>query len=348
MKTLGKLSDDRSASCRGTIPTRSCQGARSLRSPRSIPDRNLNTNQIYTFEACWSRRRLQARGSTDPKALADAIRRPTSRTTSPVGPGIMFNEKGQNDKLRNSAIQNRGGKLVTVAPKGAPTPRPIWPMRRPTPSALRPSRSEQDLRPRRGRPGPRLRPRTRGALPTEIYFNVARQRSPDRPDLWPERARPFGDLRRDPHRQLRPWRDDGARHVHDAGAVPPVRHRPAAGGAVRRAVLFAFGYLLQDWVVRRVAHLADHMQFLLMAAIAVMLIALHADDFRPRRAGRSGRSYALDLRDRPADHRQGAALCRHRGAGRSPARCSPSSNIPTPARRSAPAPTITPARWWSA
>ena len=28
------------------------------------------------------------------------------------------------------------------------------------------------------------------------------------------------------------------------------------------AALFAFGYLLQDLVVRRVAHLADHMQFL--------------------------------------------------------------------------------------
>src|SRR4029079_9418372 len=33
------------------------------------------------------------------------------------------------------------------------------------------------------------------------------------------------------------------------------------------AILFGFGYLLQDLVVRRVAHLADHMQFLLMAAI---------------------------------------------------------------------------------
>lgn len=37
--------------------------------------------------------------------------------------------------------------------------------------------------------------------------------------------------------------------------------------------LFGFGYLLQDWVVRRVAHLADHMQFLLMAAVAVILIS---------------------------------------------------------------------------
>jgi branched-chain amino acid transport system permease protein len=39
------------------------------------------------------------------------------------------------------------------------------------------------------------------------------------------------------------------------------------------AAMFGFGYLLQDLVVRRVAHLADHMQFLLMAAIAVILVS---------------------------------------------------------------------------
>jgi branched-chain amino acid transport system permease protein len=42
---------------------------------------------------------------------------------------------------------------------------------------------------------------------------------------------------------------------------------------IAAVVLFAFGYLVQDWVVRRVAHLADHMQFLLMAAVAVILIS---------------------------------------------------------------------------
>lgn len=38
-------------------------------------------------------------------------------------------------------------------------------------------------------------------------------------------------------------------------------------------VLFGFGYLLQDYVVRPVAHLAEHMQFLLMAAVAVILVS---------------------------------------------------------------------------
>jgi branched-chain amino acid transport system substrate-binding protein len=44
------------------------------------------------------------------------------------GPGITFNEKGQNDKLKDSAFQNRGGKLVTLAPKEAANGKPEWPL----------------------------------------------------------------------------------------------------------------------------------------------------------------------------------------------------------------------------
>lgn len=51
------------------------------------------------------------------------------------------------------------------------------------------------------------------------------------------------------------------------------------------ASLFAFGYLMQDHVVRRVAHLAEHMQFLLMAAIAVMLISVCLMLFGPDAQG---------------------------------------------------------------
>src|SRR6185295_13284634 len=45
------------------------------------------------------------------------------------GPGIMFDAKGQNDKLKGSAIQNRGGKLVTLAPKEAANAKPEWPLK---------------------------------------------------------------------------------------------------------------------------------------------------------------------------------------------------------------------------
>ena len=47
---------------------------------------------------------------------------------SRTGPGISFDAKGQNDKLKNSGIQNRGGKLVTVAPKGATNAKAELPM----------------------------------------------------------------------------------------------------------------------------------------------------------------------------------------------------------------------------
>jgi branched-chain amino acid transport system substrate-binding protein len=68
-------------------------------------------------------------GSTDPKALADAIRKTDIKDNVSPGPGIQFNAKGQNDKMKNSAIQNRGGKLVTVAPKEAAKAKPEWPLK---------------------------------------------------------------------------------------------------------------------------------------------------------------------------------------------------------------------------
>lgn len=46
-------------------------------------------------------------------------------------------------------------------------------------------------------------------------------------------------------------------------------------------VLFCFGYLLQRFVIARVAHLADYMQFLLMAAIATTLVAAYLMIFGP-------------------------------------------------------------------
>lgn len=68
-------------------------------------------------------------GSTDPQALADAIRKSNITNNVSPGPGIRFNEKGQNDKLKNSAIQNCGGKLVTVAPKAAANAKIEWPLK---------------------------------------------------------------------------------------------------------------------------------------------------------------------------------------------------------------------------
>jgi branched-chain amino acid transport system substrate-binding protein len=97
---------------------------------RAHPGVNLNTNHVYTFEALLAAADAYKRaGSSDPKALADAIRQVNITNNVSPGPGIQFNEKGQNDKLKGSAIQNRGGKLVTVAPKTAANAKVEWPLK---------------------------------------------------------------------------------------------------------------------------------------------------------------------------------------------------------------------------
>ena len=86
-------------------------------------------NAGFTFEALLIAADAFKRAkTTDPKALADAIRATNIADNVSPGPGIAFNAKGQNDKLKNSGIQNRGGKLVTVAPKGATNAKAEWPM----------------------------------------------------------------------------------------------------------------------------------------------------------------------------------------------------------------------------
>ena len=87
---------------------------------KSAPGVNLSTNHVYTFEALLvAADAFKRAGSTDPKALADAIRKTNIDRQRQHRPGHPFDEKGQNVQLKNSAIQNRDGKLVTVAPKGA-------------------------------------------------------------------------------------------------------------------------------------------------------------------------------------------------------------------------------------
>ena len=84
---------------------------------------------MFTFEALLVAADAYKRaGSGDPQALADAIRKTNITGNVSIGPGIQFDAKGQNDKLKNSAIQNRGGKLVTVAPKDASNAKPEVPM----------------------------------------------------------------------------------------------------------------------------------------------------------------------------------------------------------------------------
>jgi branched-chain amino acid transport system substrate-binding protein len=129
LKTLGKLADGPMSFVPWYDPNKKLSKQLEAALAKAHPEINLNTNHIYTFEALLVAADAYKRAaSTDPKALADAIRSTNITDNVSIGPGIQFDAKGQNDKLKNAAIQNRGGKLVTVAPKTASNAAPELPM----------------------------------------------------------------------------------------------------------------------------------------------------------------------------------------------------------------------------
>jgi len=129
LKTLGKLADGPISFVPWYDPNKKLAQQLEAAHHKAYPEISLNTNHVYTFEALLVAADAYKRaGSADPKALADAIRATNITNNVSPGPGILFNAKGQNDKLKNSAIQNRDGKLVTVAPKDAANAKPQLPM----------------------------------------------------------------------------------------------------------------------------------------------------------------------------------------------------------------------------
>src|SRR5215471_9574800 len=130
LKTLGKLSDGPISLVPWYDPHKKLAQQLEAALAKSYPGVNMSTNHVYTFEALLVAADAYKRaGSTDPKALADAIRATNITENVSPAPSISFNAKGQNDKMKGSAIQNRGGKLVTLAPKEAANAKPEWPLK---------------------------------------------------------------------------------------------------------------------------------------------------------------------------------------------------------------------------
>jgi branched-chain amino acid transport system substrate-binding protein len=120
LKTLGKLGDGPLSFAPWYDPNKKLSKQLEAALAKAHPGVNLNTNHVYTFEALLiAADAFKRAGSTDPKALADAVRSTNIKDNAAIGPGIQFDAKGQNDKIKGGAIQNRGGKLLTVAPKEA-------------------------------------------------------------------------------------------------------------------------------------------------------------------------------------------------------------------------------------
>jgi branched-chain amino acid transport system substrate-binding protein len=130
LKTLGKISDGPISLVPWYDPNKKASKVLEAALAKAHPDISLSTNHVYTFEALMIASDAYKRaGSADPKALADAIRKTSITDNVSPGPGIQFDAKGQNDKLKCSAIQNKGGKLVTLAPKDAANAKPEWPLK---------------------------------------------------------------------------------------------------------------------------------------------------------------------------------------------------------------------------
>ena len=127
-KTLGKLSDGPMSFVPWYDPHKKLTGVLKAGLAKADPGVNLNTNHIYTFEALLVAADAYKRSATDPAALAEAVRTTNITDNVSIGPGISFNAKGQNDKVKDGAIQNIGGELVTLAPKEAANAKPQWPM----------------------------------------------------------------------------------------------------------------------------------------------------------------------------------------------------------------------------
>jgi len=129
LKTLGKLSDGPLSFVPWYDPNKKLSKQLDAALAKAHPGVNLNTNHVYTFEALLIAADAYKRaGSTDPKALADAVRTTSIKDNVSIGPGIQFDAKGQNDKIVGGGIQNRGGKLLTVAPKEAANGKAEWPL----------------------------------------------------------------------------------------------------------------------------------------------------------------------------------------------------------------------------
>jgi branched-chain amino acid transport system substrate-binding protein len=129
-KTLGKLANGPMSFIPWYDPTKKLSQQLLAALAKAYPGLNMNEKHFYTFESLLIAADAYKRaGSTDPKAMVEAIRKTNITNNVSIGPGIQFNEKGQNDKLKDAAIQNRDGKFVTIAPKQASDAKPELPMK---------------------------------------------------------------------------------------------------------------------------------------------------------------------------------------------------------------------------
>ena len=130
-KTLGKLSEYSISNVPWYNPKSSVTKRVEAAFKKMNPKDNLvfhGLNAGFTFEAILIAADAYKRaGSTDPKALADAIRQTNIKEKMSLGGPIKFNEKGQVEGIGSACVQNLNMLPTVVLPKDAATAKPIFP-----------------------------------------------------------------------------------------------------------------------------------------------------------------------------------------------------------------------------
>ena len=113
LKTLGKLGDGPLSFVPWYDPNKKLSQALEAALAKKYPEINLNTNHIYTFEALLVAADAYKRaGSTDPKALADAIRATNIKDNVVDRPGHRVQRQGaerQAEEFRDPEPRRQAG-----------------------------------------------------------------------------------------------------------------------------------------------------------------------------------------------------------------------------------------------
>ena len=130
-KALGKLSDYCISNNPWYNPKTKMTAAVIRQMAKQFPKDKISghgANVSYTFESILIAADSYKRaGSTNPKALADAIRQTNIIDRVSLGGPIKFNAKGQVEGNLSACLQNRDGEARVVLPESAAVMKPVFP-----------------------------------------------------------------------------------------------------------------------------------------------------------------------------------------------------------------------------
>jgi len=128
-KTLGKYADYCITNQPWSDPKQPMAKRVEAAYKKAHPDGIMTLEIGFTFESiliCGDA--FKRAGSTDPKALADALRKTNITERVMLGGAITFNEKGQNVNLPSAATENLHGRPMVVLPASNAEAKPVFPM----------------------------------------------------------------------------------------------------------------------------------------------------------------------------------------------------------------------------